>query len=193
MSTSAKRRFLFFIVLMFLLITNLFTLHKLNRIEAAFVEVLKETQVVEVVEVVDEPEEIVPIQEPRYGFTDEEIYLLAQLLGGCKDIDGDGEYDIDFKTNIDYVEVGKVLGVVMNRVRSDEFPNTVEDVVLQRNQFSVMPRNASAVPSAVGIKVVRDWCEGYDLYYESVQVIPENHLYFEGNGRINITRKNYRE
>ncbi len=143
----------------------------------------------------EEVEEIVheEVEEaPRYGFTDEDIYLLAQLLGGDKNIDGDGEYDIDFKTNIDHIEVNKVLGVVMNRVRSKDFPNTVNDVVLQKGQFSVMPRNLEATPSEVGLNTVRAWCEAYDIYDLSVQTTPESHLYFTGNGVINITREHYR-
>jgi hypothetical protein len=188
LSKDVKRRIFFFALLIFLLVLNLFTLHRLNRIEAAF----KEFTSIEVPVVPPVPEEIVPVREPRYGFTDQDIYLLAQLLCGSKDIDGDGEYDFDFKTKINHVEVGKVLGVVMNRVRDNQFPNTVKGVVLQKNQFSVMPRNASKVPSKVAVTVVQDWCERYDNYDKSVQVIPENHLYFTGNGRINITRVNYR-
>ena len=80
---------------------------------------------------------------PRYGFSYDEVYLLAQLLCGAYSYDGDGEYDFVWQalhTEINYYEVSKVLCVVMNRVRDDRFPNTVTDVVMQKGQFAVMPR-----------------------------------------------------
>lgn len=134
-----------------------------------------------------------PIEEfkPRYGFTDEDIYLLAQLLCGGKNMDGDGEYDIDFQEEINYYEVGKVLGVVMNRVCSEDFPDTVKEVVLQKGQFSPMPHNLKKEPSDIALQTVREWCEAYDRGDNFIQIIPECHLYFAGNGTINITRANY--
>jgi len=131
-----------------------------------------------------------PVIEPRYGFTEEEVYLLAQLLCGDGKRDGDGEYDIDYQAEdkINYHEVSKVLSVVMNRVRDGRFPSTVKDVVLARNQFHVFPKNLKAVPSERALRVIGEWCTAYDTYDEGVQVVPENHIYFYGNGRINITR-----
>lgn len=126
--------------------------------------------------------------EPRYGFTEDEVYLLAQLLCGSGSKDGDGEYDIDFKTEINYCEVAKVLCVVMNRVRSDSFSNTVTDVVMQKGQFSVMPSNAQRVPSDIAIQTVQEWCDAYDRFDGGAQNIPEDHLYFTGNGITNTTR-----
>ena len=137
-----------------------------------------------------EPIEPTPEVEPRYGFTEDEIYLLAQLLCGDKNTSGDGEYDIDFvdPNNIDYYEVSKVLCVVMNRVRDDRFPNTVEDVVLAKNQFAVMPKNLKATPSEMALTVVEDWCKAYDEFDVGIQCVPENHVFFTGNGVSNITR-----
>lgn len=146
-------------------------------------------------------EEIIPYKVPvlyeeeielRYGFTDEDIHILAQVLSGDKSVDGDGEYDIDYQKEINYYEVGKVLSVIMNRVRSKDFPNTVTDVVMQKGQFSVMPRNSTKEPSDVTLKTVREWCEAYDNHANFVQVIPKNHLFFTGNGVINITRAKYK-
>ena len=135
-----------------------------------------------------------PEPEPRYGFTDDEIYLLAQLLCGSGKVDGDGEYDIDFQKNVNHLEVGKVLSVVMNRVRSEGmgFPNTVKEVVLQSGQFTVMPRNSKRTPSEKALQIVRDWCTAYDLFDPAVQVCPEDHLYFRsGPKHTNVTRKDY--
>ena len=135
-----------------------------------------------------------PIEEfkPRYGFTDEDIYLLAQVLCGGKNTDGDGEYDIDFQKEINYYEVGKVLGVIMNRVRSNDFPNTVHDVVLQKGQFSGIPRNLIKEPSEIALETVREWCTAYDNYISFVQVVPINHLYFTGDGLTNKTRAKFK-
>ena len=61
----------------------------------------------------------VPIQ-PVYEVTDEEADLLVKLgtlEGGCDDVDG----------------IAGVIQVVMNRVESDAFPNTVEEVIFQTN------------------------------------------------------------
>lgn len=129
--------------------------------------------------------------EVRYGFTDDDVYLLAQLLCGSKNTDGDGEYDIDFAKEVNYYEISKVLGVVMNRVRSEEFPDTVYDVVTAETQFSVMPANLYKEPSDIALQTVQDWCDAYDRYDLGVQCIPEDHLYFSGDGITNTTRANY--
>lgn len=130
---------------------------------------------------------------PRYGFTEDDIYLLAQLLCGGKDYDGDGEYDIDFEKNINYYEVGKVLSVVMNRVRSDVYPDTVYEVVTQEGQFSPMPKNLTKEPSDIALRTVREWCEAYDNYINLVQVVPESHLYFRGDSFTNTTREKFHD
>ena len=131
-----------------------------------------------------------PEVELRYGFTEDEMYLLAQLLCGDEKTSGDGEYDIDFvdREDLNYYEISKVLCVVMNRVRDDRFPSTVEDVVLAKNQFSVMPKNLEATPSEMALTVVEDWCKAYDEFDVGAQCVPENHVFFTGNGVSNITR-----
>lgn len=133
---------------------------------------------------VDAPEEV----NLRYGFTEDDIYLLAQLLCGDKATDGDGEYDIDYQTDINYHELSKVFCVVMNRQRDERFPDTIKDIVLARNQFSVFPENLNTTPSEKALREVRYWCEAYDKYDGGVQCIPENHIYFSGDGNINHTR-----
>ena len=151
-----------------------------------------EPVVVEPVVAVTEPEPIV--EEPRYGFTDEEVYLLAQLLCGSSKVDGDGEYDFVytakyFPDKLNYCEISKVLCVVMNRVRSEQFPNTVSEVVLQKWQFSTMPKNAKKTPDDIAIQKVQEWCNAYDNWDTGVQNVPEDHLYFSaGPNLTNVTR-----
>lgn len=148
--------------------------------------------IAEPVVAVTEPEPVVV--ELRYGFTDEEVYLLAQLLCGSSKVDGDGEYDFVytakyFPDKLNYCEISKVLCVVMNRVRSEQFPNTVSEVVLQKGQFSPMPKNAKKTPDDIAIQKVQEWCDAYDNWDTGVQTVPEDHLYFSaGPNLTNVTR-----
>ena len=143
-------------------------------------------------EVLPAPETIEP-KPKRYGFTDSDIYLMTVLLCGSGKTDGDGEYDIDFDTNIDHDQVSLVLSVVMNRVMSDRFSNTVSEVIWAQGQFSPMPRWKNGLPtvSDKSYQIVKDWCVAYDAHDLSIMSIPEDHLYFAGNGKINISKKGF--
>ena len=129
----------------------------------------------------------------KYGFTDSDIYLMTVLLCGSGKTDGDGEYDIDFDTNINHDQVSLVLSVAMNRVMSDRFPNTVSEVIWAQGQFSPMSRWKNGLPtvSDKSYQIVKDWCVAYDAHDLSIMSIPEDHLYFTGNGKINISRKGF--
>ena len=136
-----------------------------------------------------------PIVDPVYGFKQQEIFLMAQLLCGDKNRDGDGEYDIDFGNDDRYDQISLVLCVVMNRVNDDRFPNTVEDVIWQNNgttyQFSVMEQwddfNEVCIPSDIAIQRVTEWCDAYDRGDPGAQSIPTDHVMFVGNGDENIS------
>ena len=136
-----------------------------------------------------------PVIDPVYGFTQQEIFLMAQLLCGDKNRDGDGEYDIDFGNDDRYDQISLVLCVVMNRVNDDRFPNTVEDVIWQNNgttyQFSVMEQwddfNNVCIPSDIAIQRVTEWCDAYDRGDPGAQSIPTDHVMFVGNGDENIS------
>lgn len=136
-----------------------------------------------------------PVIDPVYGFTQQEIFLMAQLLCGDKNRDGDGEYDIDFGNDDRYDQISLVLCVVMNRVNDDRFPNTVEDVIWQNNgttyQFSVMQQwddfNTVCIPSDIAIQRVTEWCDAYDRGDPGAQSIPTDHVMFVGNGDENIS------
>ena len=143
-------------------------------------------------EVLPAPETIEP-KPKRYGFTDSDIYLMTVLLCGSGKTDGDGEYDIDFDNNIDHDQVSLVLSVVMNRVMSDRFSNTVPEVIWAPGQFSPMSRWKNGLPtvSDKSYQIVKDWCVAYDAHDLSIIPIPEDHLYFAGNGKINISKKGF--
>ena len=66
----------------------------------------------------------VPEHKPVYTYTEEELDLLARLIyseGGIE------SYDTQLK----------IGSVVMNRVDDPHFPNTIREVIYQKNQFSV--------------------------------------------------------
>lgn len=66
----------------------------------------------------------VPEHKPVYNYTEEELDLLARLIyseGGIE------SYDTQLK----------IGSVVMNRVDDPYFPNTIREVIYQKNQFSV--------------------------------------------------------
>ncbi len=142
-----------------------------------------------------EPTPSEPIADPVYGFKQQEIFLMAQLLCGDKNRDGDGEYDIDFGNDDRYDQISLVLCVVMNRVNDDRFPNNVEDVIWQNNgttyQFSVMEQwddfNKVCSLSDIAIQRVTEWCEAYDRGDPGAQSIPTDHVKFYGNGTENIS------
>jgi hypothetical protein len=162
-------------------------------------EVIVETKLVYVYKEADLPEEFVPeeIPEPeplpKYGFTEDEIYLMTVLLCGSGKTDGDGEYDIDFANSENHEQISLVLSVVMNRVMSDKFPNTVAEVIWAPGQFSPMPRWKQGLPKVKeeSYQIVKAWCEAYDTHDMSIMSIPESHLYFTGNGKINISRERW--
>lgn len=135
----------------------------------------------------------IPEIKPRYGFTDDEVYLMAALLSGSKYVDGDGEYDVDFHNQDNQKQISLVLNVVMNRVNSEHFPDTVAEVILAPGQFSPMPRWVNGLPevSDISLEKVTEWCRAYDTYDPEAQVVPDSHLYFYGNGIINKSRERW--
>ena len=135
-----------------------------------------------------------PEIEPRYGFTDDEVYLLAVLLSGSKNVDGDGEYDVDFNNDERYDQISLVFCVVMNRVRDERFPNTVSEVVWAPGQFSLMPSWKDGLPevSDISLQRTKEWCEAYDRHDTGIQNIPEDHVFFSGDGYENHSRASYR-
>ena len=156
-------------------------------------EVIVKTEIVDIDVIKEvEKEEV----EPRYGFTDDDIYLMTVLLCGSEKTDGDGEYDIDFENYDKHDEIALVLGVVMNRVMSNEFPNTVSEVIWAPNQFTPMRRWVNGLPkvSERSHQIVREWAEAYDNHDLSILSVPENHLFFSAKkkGLGNVSRERWK-
>ena len=118
---------------------------------------------------------------------------MTVLLCGSGKTDGDGEYDVDFYNKDNHGQISLVLSIIMNRVKSDRFPNTVSEVIWAKGQFSPMPKWKKGLPvvSDNSYQIVKAWCEAYDNHDLSIMSIPESHLYFVGNGKINKSRERW--
>ncbi|MDD3229745.1 MAG: cell wall hydrolase [Oscillospiraceae bacterium] len=152
----------------------------------------KQEEAVQTVEIPMVEEVYTP--EPVYAFTDDEMYLMAQLLCGQAGKDGDGEYDFEWqiaKDEINWFEINKVLEVVMNRTLTPGiYADNVTDVIMQPGAFSVMPRNASREPSPEVVATVKYWCDSFNSP-EYVPSIPNDHYWFSGSRGSNITRDHW--
>ena len=99
-----------------------------------------------------------PEPEPRYEeITAEERELLARVVYA--------------ESNTETLE-GQiaVAQVVLNRVRSESFPDTVSEVIYQERQFSTAPILGSVVPNEANYEAV-------DAAFET-EVVPYEVLYF---------------
>ena len=90
--------------------------------------------------------------------TEEDIYLLAQLV--THEARGEGVNGW-----------AAVAEVVMNRVYSDLFPNTISDVVFQNGQFSGVSSIRSITPSDNLLDIVRDVVKGDMKIFDNGQVL----------------------
>jgi hypothetical protein len=127
----------------------------------------------------------------KFEFTEEDIYILTVMLCGSGTADGDGEYDIDFADEVNFEQISIPLGVVMNRVLSPHFPDTISEVIWQPNQFLVMKRwTKSSTPrvSSRSLSIVKDWTE---RYAQGEKLIDPGYLFFSGDGIENHPRKGY--
>jgi N-acetylmuramoyl-L-alanine amidase len=92
------------------------------------------------------------------GVSDADLYLLARTIYG----EGRGE---------PYTGQVAIGAVVMNRVRSPQFPNTISGVVYQRHAFTaVSDGQINLTPDDKAIKAAKDALNGWDptggaLYY----------------------------
>jgi len=80
----------------------------------------------------------------------DDIILLARIIHG----EARGE---DFKGKV------AVGSVILNRIRSTQFPNTIRDVILQKGQFSsLMDGQANYYPGEEELQAARAALLGYD-------------------------------
>lgn len=98
-----------------------------------------------------------PVSSRRPRNTDQDLYLLAKLIRA----EAEGE---PFEGQV------AVGAVVLNRVKSPQFPNTIYDVIYQPGQFSCLPKLATIEPNAQSLQAAREALAGRDpsrgaLYY----------------------------
>lgn len=106
--------------------------------------------------------------EYQYSISETDRVMLCNLVAR--------EYGSDW---VPIPEKAKVVAVVMNRVNSDLFPNTIYEVLVQPNQFSgYIPQDhyTSRVTDSV--------IESVDYYFNHVSEFG-SYLYFEGDGTYN--------
>jgi N-acetylmuramoyl-L-alanine amidase len=97
-------------------------------------------------------------QEP-VSVTDNEFYLLARIINAEA---GNQPYD-------GMIAVGNV---VLNRVESPNFPNSIQSVIYQKGQFSPVANGAiNKKPNAKSLKAAKEVLNGK-------RVVPSNVLYF---------------
>ena len=102
------------------------------------------------------------------GITQAEFYMLANLVAH--------EYGADWVAT---AEKAKVVMTVMNRVRSSRFPNTIREVILQKNQYCW-------VHDSYYWKRTTQGCKDAVTYYFTHQSEFSTNLYsFWGDGRKN--------
>ncbi len=96
-----------------------------------------------------------------YPFTYDDIVLTARLIYA----EGKVQSDESFRA---------MASVVYNRYRSKRYPNTIEKIVFQRNQFTVVDDEdfLTDVPTASAFSAV------IDVFINGNATLPENVLYF---------------
>ena len=100
----------------------------------------------------------VPSMSGVNGFSEADVYLLARTIYA----EGRGE---------PYTGQVAIGAVIMNRIRSKSFPNTVSGVVYQKNAFTaVSDGQINLTPNDTAMKAARDAINGWDpsggaLYY----------------------------
>lgn len=112
----------------------------------------------------------VPSQGGTAGYSESDVYLLARTIYA----EGRGE---------PYTGQVAIGAVVMNRVRNNNFPNTVAGVVYQKHAFTaVSDGQINLTPNDTAIKAARDAMNGWDptggaLYYYNPAVATSSWIF----------------
>lgn len=129
-------------------------------------------------EVVEKVTQIEAVYEP-WTVSEEDAKLLAQVTWcearGCNTR-----------------QQAAVMWCVLNRVDDERFPDSVRDVILQENQFYYLPdAPVTGDLLALAVDTLARW-QMEDLLIDSGRVLPENFLWFAGDGTKNTFRTEYR-
>lgn len=112
------------------------------------------------------------------GITEREYIMLCNVVGH--------EYGADFVPD---AEKALVVEVIMNRVHSAQFPNSIHEVLTQRNQFSGIEYyvELETYSSMVTESVKR----AVNLYFADPSQFAHGYLFFNGDGTRNYFRTSY--
>ena len=116
----------------------------------------------------------------RRSYTQEDAELIAQTLWGEA-------------RNCDSTHQAAVVWCILNRVDSPVFPNTIREVVTQKYQFAGYHAENPVEPEllALAYDVLARWSIEPDCVGAVGRVLPEEYLYFGGNGEVNQFRTRY--
>ena len=112
----------------------------------------------------------VPSQSGTNGFSESDVYLLARTIYA----EGRGE---------PYVGQVAIGAVIMNRIRSPQFPHTVSGVVYHKHAFTaVSDGQINLTPNDTALKAARDAMNGWDpsggaLYYYNPAVATSSWIF----------------
>ena len=120
----------------------------------------------------------VQVTDGSLTISEEDYILLCNAVG----------HEAGSNTISDYNKA-LVVEVLMNRVASPMFPNTIYDVLTQAGQFT-------GAWSYVGLgtfssKVTQSVKDAVTLYFSEPESFTQGYLFFTGNGRENIFRTTY--
>ena len=97
--------------------------HQIKSCEVSYVSIEKEiAQYKDPIFSNNKPVKIEDIEQAVY--TDEEVELLARVI-------------MTESSNLPYHGKLAVMATIINRVKSDKFPDTIEEVIYQENQYSM--------------------------------------------------------
>jgi hypothetical protein len=113
------------------------------------------------------------------GFYGDNLDLLARLITA----EAKGE---------PYEGQVAVGAVVMNRVKSPQFPNTIREVIYQKGQFSSLPKLPRTVPTESAIRAAREAMAGKDpskgaLFFYNPQLSSIEGLRFFASSGLEVT------
>lgn len=118
----------------------------------------------------------------NYFLNEREVQMIANMM-----------YGVSQGKNVP--EKRAVVWCVLNRVRSNLFPDTVYEVIMERKQFPAYRDTNLLLDENLTIvrEVVAQWhAEQCGASAEDVgRILPTNYLYFDGNGWRNYFSKTY--
>lgn len=109
-------------------------------------------------------EQIVELEVEKPKYTEDDLFCLAAAV--CREAGGENE-DIQML----------VANVVLNRVNSPHYPDSIRGVLTQRKQYGMMWKNGISFPSWAKEKTIDQCYSVAKKILEGERVCPENVIY----------------